>query len=438
MTQAPRPESESPHKLLAARGTRLRLAVMSGVILGAGALMAPRTTQTTLTTPQEHAAPLLEEQVQPRATALPFRGVQDLASRLRQHSVAIVPTQKTLPQTRSDFTEHSEAAPADRSGVFVSGTHVLTHADALDGRSSVLITATDGSPTEARVEAFEPESGLVLLQTQATTRQPAAIAGEPRVPGTLAVAVGRSQGGDFVVPVFITSASADRYTLSGQGTITAGMPLFDMNGELFAIAGDDGHTGFAVREAATRLLARASAGERWSAVGLAFQVLEGSLTRVLGEKGVLVSDVVDGGPGDDAGVTAGDVLLAVGDAEVNAIDDAVRALRAVPPGTPVRLRLLRAGRTRTLDVTPVTAYEVAALARGRPVIPSFPEARRLFSRSQLDSSGIPASARVVTVHATPPVSRAQVQRALRTARQPVLVLLSHDGRQFFAAIEPAR
>jgi hypothetical protein len=238
--------------------------------------------------------------------------------------------------------------------------------------------------------------------------------------------------------VFITSASADRYMLSGQGTITPGMPLFDMNGELFAIAGDDGHTGFAVREAATRLLARASAGERWSAVGLAFQVLEGSLTRVLGETGVLVSHVIDGGPADDAGVAAGDVLHTVGDAEVNTIEDAVRALRAVPPGTPVRLRLLRAGRTRASDVVPVTAYEVAALAQGRTLIPTFPEARSLFSRPQLDSSGIPAPARVVTINGTAPVSRAQVQRALRTAREPVLVLLWHDGRQFFAAIESTR
>jgi S1-C subfamily serine protease len=411
---------------------------MSVVILGAGALIAPRTTQTQLTTPQEHAAPVLGEHVQRRGTAQAFAGVQDVAARVRQHSVAIVPVRKKLPQTRSDFTELSDAAPAGRFGVFVSDTHVLTHADALDGRSSVLIAAADGSPAEARVEAFEPESGLVLLQTQAISGPPAALAGEPRVPGTLAVAVGRSEGRDFVVPVFITGASADRYTLSGQGTIPAGMPLFDMNGGLFAVAGDGGSTAFAVRDAATRLLARAAAGERWSAAGLAFQTLDGSLTRVLGDKGVLISDAVGGGPADDAGVTAGDVLLAVGDAEVNAVDEAVRALRAAPPGTPVRLRLLRAGRTRTLDVSPVTAYEVAALARGRAVIPPSPEARGLFSRSQLDSSGIPAPARVVTVHGTAPVSRAQVQRTLRTARDPVLVLLWHDGRQFFVAIEPAR
>ena len=438
MTQAPVPESGAPHKLLAARGTRIRLAVMSAVILGAGALIAPRTIQTQLTTPQEHAAPLLGEQVQPRGTAAAFRGVQDVASRVRQHSVAIVPLRKKLPQTRSDFTEYSDAATADRFGVFVSDTHVLTHADALDGRSSVLIAAADGTPAEARVEAFEPESGLVLLQTPATSRPPAAVAGEPRASGTLAVAVGRSEGRDFVVPVFITSVSADRYTLSGQGTIRAGMPLFDMNGGLFAIAGDDGTVAFAVGEAATRLLARASAGERWSAAGLAFQTLDGSLTRVLGDKGVLITDAVGGGPADDAGVTAGDVLLAVGDAEVNAIDDAVRALRAAPPGTPVRLRLLRAGRTRTLDVSPVTAYDVAALARGRAVIPSGPEARGLFSRSQLDSSGIPAPARVVTVHGRAPASRAQVQRTLRTAHQPVLVVLWHDGRQFFVVIESTR
>jgi hypothetical protein len=281
-------------------------------------------------------------------------------------------------------------------------------------------------------------TGLVLLQTQATTRPPAAMAAEPPASGTLAVAVGRSDARDFAVPVFVTSATADQYTLSGPDTMRPGMPVFTITGELFAIAGDQGATAFGVREAVNRLIARASAGERWAAVGLAFQTLDGALTRVLGEKGVLISDVIEGGPASDAGAISGDVLLAVGDVEIDSPSAAARALRSVPHGIPIRLRVVRAGRTRTIDVAPVTAYDVAALARGRTAIPSLPEARVLLSPSQLESNGIPATARVVSVNGRAVASRAQAQRVLRTAIRPVLVLLRHDGTQFFVAIEPTR
>ena len=93
----------------------------------------------------------------------------------------------------------------------------------------------------------------------------------------------------------------------------------------------------------------------------------------------------------------------------------------------------------TVNATPRPTYEVAALARHAPVDPAVgPEARTLFPLPVLDRARIPPTARVLMVGRRPVTSGAQAQRILRTARQPIPVLVSTQTTRFFAAIEPSR
>jgi hypothetical protein len=113
-------------------------------------------------------------------------------------------------------------------------------------------------------------------------------------------------------------------------------------------------------------------------------------------------------------------------------------LNTATPGGETTLRLRRAGRTLDLAATPVFAYEIAALARGQADTAAAPEARALFPAALLDASAIPPSARVIAVNGRPGVTRAQVQRELRLARQPIPVLLRVGRAQFFVAVDPVR
>lgn len=70
------------------------------------------------------------------------------------------------------------------------------------------------------------------------------------------------------------------------------------------------------------------------------------------ERGVLVTDVADDSPAEAAGVQAGDVLLALGDRDVEQPGDLGRALAAVDDGDSVVLLLLRDGGEQTLEVAP--------------------------------------------------------------------------------------
>jgi serine protease Do len=433
---------ERPHrKLLAGGRIKIRIALASGLILALGAWLTPRAAQTTLTPSEERAAPLLEEQAQLREASRAFVGVQDIAAEVRAHSVAIpMPAAPSL-MSRTDFSEPDSPRPLAGFGVFVSDTHVLTHGVALDGRSAVqLALGPDEAGVEATVAAYEPATGLVLLQTATAGRTPATLAADAPPAGALAVGVGRFSGDDIAVPVFITRAGADRYTLGTDEAILPGMPVFNLAGELFAVAAPDGREvrAIPVRAAAERLLARAASGERRSSFGIGFQTPSGLLTSAFGETGVVITEVLEGGPADLADLQVGDVILTIGDTQVDSTESATRQLSSAMVGVPVRLNTLRAGRTRDVEVTPGLAYEIAALARARVETPGGPEARVVFPASVLEAHAISPSARVLSVNGRTVTSRAQVQRELRLARAPVPVLLREGNNRFFVAIEPAR
>jgi S1-C subfamily serine protease len=243
------------------------------------------------------------------------------------------------------------------------------------------------------------------------------------------------------VPVFVTSAGADEYTVSGSDhAVLPGMPLFTLSGELFALAAPDGARVRApsVRQAAERLLARASSGDRRSSFGLGYQIPEGGVADIFGREGALVTAVLAGGPGDAAAIRVGDVLLAVGGVTIDSVETAARLLSTAAIGTPTVLRVRRGARVSEIEATPSPAYEVAALAHSSADVAPAPEARALFPAAVLEASAIPATARVISVNGRPVTARAQVQRELRLARQPIPVLLRAGGNQFFASVAPSR
>jgi serine protease Do len=68
------------------------------------------------------------------------------------------------------------------------------------------------------------------------------------------------------------------------------------------------------------------------------------------ERGVLVSDVVEGDPADEAGLKAGDVILKIGDKEVNEPHDVQFAVLEYDPGDSIPLAVIRDGKQLTISV----------------------------------------------------------------------------------------
>lgn len=435
MSPTPSTDPDASPKIFASAAAKVRLALASVAVLAVGLLAAPAVSPTSVAPPQEHAAPLLEEQVQQREAPQPFRGVNAIVGRVAAFNVSVhVPEARVTPVV-DDFAESRGRSSREGFGVVVASTYILTHASTLRGQTSAEIATFDGQRLPATLAAYEPETGLALLVTAPLGGTPVSLAVTAPAPGTLAAAVGRWDGRDLAVPVFVSSVGTDRYTVSGtQGLVPAGMGVYSLEGELVAVTGE-APDAFPAREAAARLTARAAADDRRTSVGLTLQDLTGALVPLFGEAGALITTIVAGGPADAAGIEVGDVLVSVGGTMVDSSQTAARLLRTMVPGAAVPVRVRRAGRMREVEVTGALAFEVAALLRDAAGDARGVEARLLLPAATLDQAGVPPTARVITVNGRDVTTRAQLQRDLRTARFPVPVLVEFEGARFFAAIE---
>jgi S1-C subfamily serine protease len=67
---------------------------------------------------------------------------------------------------------------------------------------------------------------------------------------------------------------------------------------------------------------------------------------------VEVVEVVEGGPADRAGIRPEDLILSVGGTRTERVEDLQRLMVADVIGTPVEVRILRAGRLMNLQLEP--------------------------------------------------------------------------------------
>jgi predicted metalloprotease with PDZ domain len=99
-----------------------------------------------------------------------------------------------------------------------------------------------------------------------------------------------------------------------------------------------------------------------------------------GDTGARVREVSPGGPAEQAGVRAGDLIVAVNGAEVRGKDPAARVvelLHDVKPGDKVDLKVSRGGKTRDLEAIARPDENVVFLARQLPGPPPVPRIRAL-------------------------------------------------------------
>lgn len=430
-------DGEVTPKLLAGTAIKIRVAAACMVLLGLGAWLTPPAAQSTIAPAQEHAAPLLEAQVQLRDSARPFRGVVEAAAPLLRYAAAVVPP--PLPDAvNRDYDALPRASLPDGFAVRVSETEWLTHARALDGRPLVRLRDAAGVERDATLTAFDRRTGLALLQTDAAAGTAPRLATDLPAAGALAVATGAWEARDIVVPAFVTSAGGGRYTLApAAGTLVPGMPVFSLGGELVAVAaGDAQGQAFDASQAVAGLRARRSAGQSEASFGMAYQAVPASLRPVFGEQGVLVTHVLRGAPADTGGLVAGDVMTRIGDTEITDLPAATRLLGEAAPDTAVALTVRRNGRFRTLTVTPTTPFAVAALDRADDLAGR--DAHDVLSPDQMTAAGIPRGASILAVNGQPVTSRADVDRARRRSRTPVPVLVRHGSTRFFVALDASR
>ena len=279
------------------------------------------------------------------------------------------------------------------SGVIIDGAKglVLTNAHVIAGGTSIKARLLDGRVLDATLVGADPDFDVAVLRLASKERLPQAATGDSGdiMIGETAIAIGNPFGYTNTVTTGVISAvgrslkhEGGAYTdlIQTDAAINpgnSGGPLVNLAGEVVGInmaiqAGAEG-IGFAIpinkaRRVVAQLVGSGRVTPAW--LGLWGQDVDPRTARYFGlarPKGLLVTAVLSAGPAAKAGLKPGDLLVAMGGADLDDKDQYLGALRTSTVGEPLALTVKRGNQQLALSVAPepFTEREAAVVARER-------------------------------------------------------------------------
>jgi len=285
----------------------------------------------------------------------------------------------------------------DREGYILTSDHVV------EGATEVMVTLHDRREFEARVVARDPSTDVAVLKIEPGDYPVARLGDSDRLQlGDWVLAVGSPLGLQFSVSAGVVSAKGRSIgilstrrdgaaqaaplehfiqTDAAMNPGNSGGPLVDLEGRVVgintAIASPTGlyfGYGFAVpinlaRRVADQLIRQGYVSRAY--LGVMLDEVETADAQVYGlpsTEGAEVVHVEPNGPADRAGIELGDIIVAVGDRDVETVSDLQAALAELTPGAVARLHIIRYGSRTSVDV------ELGAIRSGERPVPQPPPA----------------------------------------------------------------
>lgn len=289
------------------------------------------------------------------------------------------------------------------SGVIIrEDGYILTNGHVVEDAQSIQVRLKDGRSFEAKVRGADPKSDLAVIKIEAARLPVAKLADSAttRV-GEFAIAIGTPFDLDYTVTFGHVSAKGRSNLLQGYGTESmdqdfiqtdalinpgnSGGPLLNIDGEVIGIntliRGLHSGIGFAIpssfaKEVSDQLIAQGKFTRAWLGIGI--RALRGDPN--LGapakgvENGVIVQQIVPGGPAAQSNLEQGDIITAVEGRQVGTAQQLRGEIRGKKVGQPVTLDVYRSdptghGRMIQIAVSPSEWVEPArtlASARRNP------------------------------------------------------------------------
>ena len=285
------------------------------------------------------------------------------------------------PVTRHFFGDDPGKSPLPResslgSGVLVSGSgYILTNYHVIEGADTISVMLSDGRGAHARLVGSDRETDLAVLQI-GTDHLPSITLGQSQalrvgdvvmaignpfsvgqtVTMGIVSATGRSRLGINTIENFIQTDAAINPGNSGGALINAYGELVGINTAIFSRSGGSQGIGFAIPIALAQgvmqqIIENGEVTRGW--LGIETRDLSVELAQSAGlnlTQGVLVVRVLEHGPADKAGLQTGDVITHIAGDSIDDGHDLLDKVTAIPPGTRVQLKGLRAGQSLSTTV----------------------------------------------------------------------------------------
>jgi len=307
--------------------------------------------------PSLSLAPLVDS-VEPAVVNVYVTSVQRLDGPAQWHVLLGVPSEREVQGQGSGFV-------ISQDGYLLTNNHVAENA------KDIKVKFASGDEYTAKVVGTDPSSDVALLKIE--TKKPLSFlklgdSDHIRV-GDWVMAVGNPLGlGHTVTAGIISGKERDisdqlfEEFLQTDASINpgnSGGPLVDMSGAVVgmntAIVSGANTVGFAIpasylQSVVEQLREKGKVSRGYLGVTMASLSEEGM--QLLGTTGgVLIRGVESGGPAENAGLKAGDVVTRINETEIKDQKDLLRAIAGKPPGSQVTVDLLRQGKAQSLTVT---------------------------------------------------------------------------------------
>ncbi len=365
------------------------------------------------------------------------------------------------------------------SGFIVSADGlILTNAHVVRDAKDVTVKLTDRREFQAKVLGSDPKTDVAVLKIDAKNLPVVQLGSSHDLKvGEWVLAIGSPFGFENSVSAGVVSAKGrslpdDSFVPFIQTDVAvnpgnSGGPLFNARGEVIGINSQiytrtGGYQGlsFAIPiDLATKIKDQIIATGKAShaRLGVAIQEVNQALAdsfKLDKPEGALVSNVDTGGPADQAGLKAGDVIRKVNGQAIIAAGDLPALIGQSAPGEKVTMEVWRQGRREELTARLADASDkkgqIAKAADagskgklGLALRPLQPEERREAGVQGLlveDAAGAAALAGVqsgdvlVSVNGTPVTSIDQVRQAVAKSDKSVALLIQRDGDKIFVPV----
>jgi serine protease Do len=326
------------------------------------------------------------------------------------------------------------------SGVIIRADgYILTNGHVVEEAQSIQVRLRDGRIFPAKLHGADPQSDLAVIKIEAARLPIAVLADSTKTRvGEFAIAVGTPFDLDYTVTFGHVSAKGRSNLLQGSGAAAmdqdfiqtdalinpgnSGGPLVNIEGEVIGIntliRGMHSGIGFAIpsslaKEVSDQLIAEGKFTRAWLGIGIrALRDDPDSGESVQGvDNGVVVQQIVPGGPASQSDLEQGDVITAVDGRQVATAQQLRGEIRGKKFGQPVTLDVFRS------DLTGHGKMVKIQVQPGEWVEPT-----ATFVAAQRDSAVRTATALGVTVH---PLTR-ELAKQFRVDLTPGVIVVVVD------------